>query len=304
MRLLLLGQEIRDLAEVHNFSGVYSFFLARALREAGAEVVFADPPPDPSAYRRLDLAGADHIVGLHSRHFDRAPHGCLRALRLRFRGAITQLSDRPLKAQLVDCTFTGRDDKGMPRNHCIGWAADPDICRPLQKPGELMILIDHPDYVPARGWDRSEDVKRVVREFVDSRLWASRFDRVEVFEIADGAIVPCDLDTVLTFTRCHIPYQDACAAYGHASLFMVTHREGLGLTVLETALCGALPVAPRGFIQPDRLSTVRHVEYDDAIDWTAVLDTIDVEASRRAAMANSWAAVAGRILEWFRRFRR
>jgi hypothetical protein len=305
MRLLLLGNEVRDLAEVHNFSGVYSYFLARALREAGAEVVFADPRPDAAAYLLLDLDGVDHVLGMHSRHFDRAPAECLAVLRGRFRGAVTQLADRPLRHQRVDCTFTARDDKGIPTNHCIGWAAEPDVCRPAQRPGEMMILIDHPDYVPDRGWDRSVEVKRQVLRLIQSpALWSRRFDCVTAFEIADGAIVPCCFDGEQPFTRRHMPYPDACAAYGRASLFLVTHRESLGLTVLETALCGALPVVPKGFIQPDRLATIRHVEYEGAIDWPAVLDMIDVEASRELAMANSWARVAGRMLEWFESYRR
>lgn len=305
MRLLLLGQEIRDLAEVHNFSGVYSYFLARALREAGAEVRFSDPSKDGLSYRLLDLSGVDHIVGMHSRHFDQAPAVCLEELRARFKGAVTQMSDRPLRHQRVDCTFTARDDKGIKTNHCIGWAADPDVCQPRQQPGELCILIDHADYVPDRGWDRTAEVKRMVRDLsCRPQLWSDRFERVEVLEIADGAIGLADLTTVRPFSRQHMPYPDACAAYGRASLFMVTHRESLGLTALETALCGALPVVPKGFIQPDRLATIRHVEYDGAIDWPAVLDAIDIEASRQMAMANSWAAVAGRMLEWFAAFSR
>lgn len=305
MRLLLLGQEIRDLADVHNFSGVYSFFLARALREAGAEVCFSDPSRDGLSYRLLDIAGVDHIVGMHSRHFDQAPADCLIELRARFRGAVTQMSDRPLRHQMVDCTFTARDDKGIRGNHCIGWAADPDVCRPGQFRSELMILIDHPDYVLDRGWDRTAAVKSHVREFMATRsLWADGFDWVPAFEIADGEIVPCDFETVRPFSRRHIPYPDACAAYGRASVFMVTHRESLGLTVLEAAMCGALPVVPKGFIQPDRLATIRHVEYEGALAWPAVLDAIDIEASRQMAMVNSWASVAGRMLEWFRIFRR
>lgn len=305
MRLLLLGQEIRDLAEVHNFSGVYSYFLARALREAGAEVRFSDPPKDGLSYRLLDLSGVDHIVGMHSRHFDQAPADCLIELRARFKGAVTQMSDRPLRHQAVDCTFTARDDKGIKTNYCIGWAADPVLCQPTQQPGDLMILIDHPDYVEKRGWDRSADVKRQVREFVSAwHLWADRWDRVPVFEIADGEFVSADLTLVKPFSRRHMPFELACDMYCQTSLFMATHRESLGLTALETALCGALPVVPKGFIQPDRLATIRNVEYDGAIDWPAVLDAIDVQASRDVAQANSWAAVAGRMLGWFRSFRR
>lgn len=300
MRLLLLGTEIRDLGQVKNFSGVYSFFLARALREAGADIVFADPEPALAAYRMLDLAGVDHVIGLHSRHFDRIPPACLRLLRMRFRGAITHLSDRPLSNHGVDCTFCARDAEGRPGNHHIGWAADPELCRPAQQPGELSILVDHADYVGDRGWDKSAVIKREVRALLrSSRLWAKRFDRVSVFEMADGAIVPCDLENVRPFNRRHVPYAEACAAYRRASVYLVTHRESLGLTVLETAMCGALPVAPRGFVQPDRLRTVRHVEYEGAIPWPAVLEAIDVGTSRKVAMENSWGAVAGRMLGWF-----
>lgn len=304
MRILLLAREYTDPAQLSNFSAVYSYFLARALREAGADIVFANPGNKPAAYVALDLEGIDHILAVRNQHFIKAGLGCVRALRERFRGTITQINDSRIYCPIVDCTFTARDPLVMPGNHHVGWAADPEMCAPAQKTGELMILIDHPDYAAHRlEKDRSADIRRQVQALIDTPdLWRSRFERVAVCEIRDGEIAEADLTSLPgEFTRQHVPYPDACAAYGRAVLFMVTHRESLGLGVLETAMCGALPVVPAGFVAPDRLRTIRHVGYDRDVPWSKIFRSIDIDASRSEAMQNTWEAVATRMLQWFER---
>jgi hypothetical protein len=74
--------------------------------------------------------------------------------------------------------------------------------------------------------------------------------------------------------------------------------------VLETAMAGALPVVPKGFVRRDRLATVRHIEHVGQVPWSDVLDRIDIAASRDVAVKNTWSAVAARMLVYFDHFRR
>jgi hypothetical protein len=75
----------------------------------------------------------------------------------------------------------------------------------------------------------------------------------------------------------------------------VTHPESVGLVVLETAMAGALPVVPQGFIPADRLATVRHIEWGKNIPWKKVLMTVNPQKSRKTALVNTWDQVALRI---------
>lgn len=287
MRLLLLGTEIQHVGQIRNYSGVWSFFLARELARLGHEVVFG-----------TEAAGFDHVIALGNRYFERAPK-TYRELRAGCHGAVTQISDFPTLRKSCDCNFTVRADRTLPGNRWIGWAADPEICRPAQESRTLNILIDHPDYVTGRG-DITATVLRQVQ-----RLTKAIAEPLRVRQIVDGEIREARFDgRVPTFTRKHVPFVEACMSYSQAHLFMVTHPESVGLSVLETALCGALPVVPRGFVAADLLATVRHASYDREIDWPAVLSSVDPASSRLAALQNTWPAVAGRIVEWLTSYRR
>lgn len=308
MRLLLIGPEARELQAVRNFSGVWSHYLTQEFERAGIEVGFEPslsrtplrPGEVVNHYRHLPLDGYDHIIALGTRYFEKVPAECASVLRSRFRGAVTQLHDGKSRAG-VDCTFTVKR-VALPRHHCVGWAADPELCRPKQDRRELRILVDHPNYVTLRG-DKTKDILRDIKRFVRSGAWRSKFSSVRVRRIADGAVVDGS-EPVTRYSRQSIPLPAICEEYSKAHLFMVTHRESIGLSVLETAMAGALPVAPHGFIPADRLATVRHVKYERAVPWSQVLQAIDIEASREMAKAHTWTKVAARIIGWLEKFQK
>lgn len=309
MKLLLIAPEVNDISEVKNFSGVWSFYLSRALRQAGVEIRY-DPPLHGTKlsdadiiqhYRTLDLDGIDHVLALGTRYFTRITPGCARLIRDRFSGTVTQVHDTPVTGGGVDVTFTlGEGKHGSPEpSQLVGWAADPDLCTPRQNAKVLGILVDHADYVERRG-ELSNEILNSAQAMIASGIWKERFDAVKLWRIADGAFVEHDGSTVGIYKRKAIPFVKACQCYGRAHVFLVTHRESVGLTVLETAMAGALPVTPRGYIPKDRLRTVRHISWVDQIPWRQVIKDIDVATSRRIALANSWERVAATIVEWFR----
>lgn len=326
MRILLIADEISRTDAIRTFGGVWSYYLPRALKSLGVEVGFTPflrpdkhtPAELVEHFRALDISRYDHVLALGLRYFDHAPQDCGRLLRERAKGAVAQIYDGGMLDSVpVDLTFTFRNDdwqypidapnnryaRHHRHNKYVGWAADGELCRPEQDPDELRILIDHAAFNPAQS-DQSLHVLLNVRELVRSGAWRSRFKAVRIRRLVDGGVEDCDLDDIVVrpYNRRGIPYTEACAEYSRAHLFMVTHRETVGLTVLETAMAGALPVVPEGYVPQDRLDTVRHATYRAAIDWAAVMRCIDAPASRAKALANNWTATARRIVDHLRGF--
>jgi hypothetical protein len=311
MKLLLLGHRYSDLAKVKNASGVWSHYLEKEFVKRGVELRFDPQVLEPKAAfahcGKLDLSDIDHVLALGVRYFTRIPAACGMALMRRCKGAVTQLHDHFVFHVPCHCTFSVCDDARPHRSHrsnvAVGWAADPDLLVPAQSSDELRILIDHPLY--REGRDVTGYIRERVYAFVKSGIWQDRFKSVRVRRIVDDDVID-DGDLrkpVRPYNRRAVPFMQICKEYAQAHIFMPTHNESVGMSVLESAMAGSLVVTPNWAINRGLLTTVRHVAYDSKIDWTAVLEAIDPHASRGVALANNWDAVASRILDYLERWR-
>jgi len=315
--------------DILSFSGVWAFYLPRELQRCGVEIVRSPllrpnkigPAEIIEHYRSLPLDGVNHVLALGLRYFSTLPPEAGITLRSRLGdGCLAQLHDGSLlDGTPADCTFTVRDDGhyhplGSPNDrherhqrfaHHLGWAADPELCRPMQDERTLTILVDHPTFV-ANSADLTLHVLLNVRELVRSGKWRSRFTDVRIRQFVDSDIIDIDPEnfSVRPYNRQGVPYPRACEEYSRAHIFLPTHRESVGLSVIEAATAGALVVSPTGYIPKDRISTVRHIEYENAIPWDAVLKSIDVNASREMAIRNSWPAIAEKVIAYFLGFDR
>lgn len=298
MRILALGPELRSPSEAVNFTGVFALNLRRQFLARGIEVEFKARPPIEEAERLLELStgGFDHLIAFGSRYFSRVPATIVRKLSSRWRGAVCQFHDSSMVAPKAhaDLTFAirGHNDDW---NKVIGWAADPELCKPTQSDDALAILIDHPDYAPLhrRTPDVSEDILSQVEAFQASSLWRSRYSAVHV-----------DVLTSPKNGNAKVPHDRVCDQYGRAHVFLLTHAESVGLSVIESATAGVLPVLPLGYVDHQLLKTVRRVEYQSAVPWPDILSAIDVTASRQKALKQTWANVASRVLEGLANFRK
>lgn len=311
--------------EANSFTGVWEKNLPSALARQGVEITQVASPlagrvseVELTSYLdNLDVSRFDHVVSMGLRYFTTTPREPSERLRNRVAGALCQIYDGGLLDKPpVDLTFTFRDDseryppdseanrhfRHHQYNKYIGWAADSELLQPKQSLETLQILVDHPAF--AEGRDESLTVLFALRRLVNSKIWSPRFKSVAVSQILDGGVQPVDLTTltVREYKRSAIPHAAICEYYCQSHIFMVTHRESLGLTVLETAMAGALPVVPRGMIVKDRLSTVRHYETEWPIDWTKVMEMVDPETNASIARPNSWDAVAERMIGHLRSF--
>jgi len=279
MKLLIIGPDIRDRRKVKNFTGVQAFYLMRELRARGVDLHFIDGKhPDPLNYLRdVDPAGADHVLALGLRWFTHQPVGCASIIGTKIRGKVTQMHDGLVHDWLsehmigVDCNFMFRDDalrtksweRYADRNHYIGWAADPDVLYPDQRWDQLRILIDHPYYKSGTP-DITEAVTQDVLAFAHTGKWRDDFKTIKVRRLVNNGAEDVTLHNCTTkmFDRKHVPFPDIAREYRKAHVYMVTHKESVGLTCLELGYCGALVVTSHGLIYPDRLETIRHVAYE------------------------------------------
>lgn len=313
MRLLLIAPEVRSLDAVRSFSGVWSWYLSRELHRRGVDFDYS-PPVHLSGmtdeeiirhYRKIDLTDYDHILALGTRYFERVPETVSKELRLRCKGAVTQVHDAGRPIQLCDCTFTLRSDRLNGHNYYVGWAADHEMITPRQNPDELRILVDHPDYSTERYVaDISSRILDDCRNFVSSEIWRKKFKSISLRRITDGGVEDVASSDIPPYQRRAVPFKEICEEYSKTHLFIVTHPESVGLSVLETAMAGASVLSPVGFIQPDRLNTVRAIKFHGGIPWQHALDHINIKASRRKALENTWSRVAANMLLYFKNFKR
>ena len=315
MKLLVVGPDIRDIRRVKNFTGVYAYYLGRELRKRGVELHFINgKAKDPLKYLAdVDGKGCDHVLALGLRWFTHQPYGCAPILKTKVSGAVTQLHDGLVHEHLgglmagVDCTFTFRDDstrtkewaRYATRYHFIGWAADPDLLYPEQSSKELRILLDHPYYK-----DGQPDITEAIT--VDTTMFAHNQKGVglpiKVRRLINGGAEDVTFrdPPLKMFARLHVPFPDICQEYRRTHVYMVTHKESVGLTCLELAYCGALVVAPKGMIYQDRLDTVRHVLYGGVrAPWSLILEALNIKSSAEVAREQTWDKVAERLLHWF-----
>jgi hypothetical protein len=322
MKLLIIGPDIRDLRRVKNFTGIYAFYLMRELRKRGVDMQFVDGKNrDPLKYL-ADIEGVDcdHCLALGLRWFTHQPAGCAAIMKTKVKGAVTQLHDGVVHEHLmpimnaVDCTFMFRDDRTRIRDwirycdsyHHIGWAADPELLYPAQQPDELRILIDHPYYKSGQP-DITEAVTVDTTMLAHVGAWMPYgYKKARVRRLINGGAEDVTINDapLKAFERLHVPFPDIAQEYRRTHVYMVTHKESVGLTCLELGMCGALVVAPKGMIYTDRLETVRHVEYEGVrAPWGEILDSINIIASAEKAREQTWEKVADRMLQWFGDYR-
>jgi hypothetical protein len=315
MKILILcpGKIAKSLDQIRCFTDVLNYYLPKSLANVTDAVTMQIPDVDnaqlQNIFSTLEVDQYDAIITLSLRFYSKISKETTALLRDRFAGLFCQIHDGTrLDHDPVDVTFTFKNDNNRLSenpgwharhklyNEYMGWATDPTINTPQQDPRVLRILVDHTNY-GNNETDLTLTVLKEIQRFVNSGIWENRFDSVSVRRFDSGQVVDVDLDNlqIERYDRTAIPFSEITKEHCAAHIFCVTHPESVGLVVLETAMAGALPVVPKGFIPKDRLDTVRHVEWEKFIAWKKVLSKLDPEASRKKALHNTWDAVASRI---------
>lgn len=317
MKLLVLcpGKVASSVTDIGCFTDVLNYYLPKSLSQIADTTVVQIPNSDDDKlkkiFSKLNVDDYDAILTLGLRFYSKTSKETTNLLRSRFKGLFCQIYDGSrLDNDPVDITFTFKNDderlsndkarysRHKQFNEYMGWAADPQLNFPQQDPNDLRILVDHTNY-GNNEVDYTVEVLRQIKQFIDSGVWKSKFKSVSVRRFESGKVVDVDFNNIAKierYDRTPIPFSEITKEHCAAHIFCVTHPESVGLVVLETAMAGALAVVPKGFIPKDRLKTVRHVQWEDRINWKKVLNKIDVDESRKQALDNTWDMVATRIV--------
>ena len=327
MKILLIhpGKQPTNIDNIKCFSDVWGYYLGQELpRHVSVThtTVSSNLNKNQLAdwFDQLDVSGYDAVLGLGLRFFSNIPQEITEKLKKKlYPGFLCQIYDGSrLDTDCVDITFAIKDESdnedykfgaGANRyvrhrafNEYVGWAADSDLNVRNQDPEHLRLLVDHTNYAQ-NPIDRSDDILKQIKQFVDSGIWKEQWKSVTVRRFDSGKVITVDLDNLLPvprYDRTGIPYQSVCEEHSRAHVFFVTHPESVGLVVLETAVAGALTVTPDEFIPSDRLKTVKHITYINQINWSSVLSNINPDTCRKFAKTNTWQAVAKRIRDAIR----
>jgi uncharacterized ubiquitin-like protein YukD len=317
MKILILcpGKIARSLDQIGCFTDVLNYYLPKSLSNIADTTVMSIPDVDNDQLKEIFSTVAvnnyDAILTLGLRFYSKISKETTALLRDRFTGLFCQVHDGSrLDHDPVDITFTFKDDtarlsknaswlaRHKKYNEYMGWATDPEVNTPQQDTRDLRILVDHTNYGD-NDIDLTPEVLSQIKRFIDSGLWQQKFDSVSVRRFDSGQIVDVNFNNldIKKYNRTPVPFSKITKEHCAAHIFCVTHPESVGLVVLETAMAGALPVIPKGFIPKDRLKTIRYVEWDQWVNWKYVLSKLDITRSRSVALANSWEAVADRIVQ-------
>ncbi len=208
---------------------------------------------------------------------------------------LCQTSDYPVNSSRADLTFSTKQINGMAKSHYIGWGADPSYYYSNKKnDGKIRVLIDHTHYV-AGEYDNTQYI-------LDS---LKRYNDVEVKRIGNNGKVLGPNDPVEVYDRSGLPNDRYKELLAESDVFMTTHAESVGLSVLEAAMSGCLVVSEQGHIFKDRLATIKHIEYPRGrMNFQFIKTIIDAKASRDAAINNTWDHVFSRMMEPFMNFKK
>lgn len=192
------------------------------------------------------------------------------------------------------------------KRHCkyLGWTCDSTLCKPMHLKNKLRILVDHNYYGRHKNMISSDLTNNIT---LQSCEFAKKYreKRVIIKRFADGGIETIDKNKPLEPQKYvqgnGLSYTDACIEYSRTDIFIVTHKECMGLSVLESAMSGAIVLVPKGYIKDELLTKVHHIVFEDTINWDEVLEKINKKKSRKAVMEYDITHFVNKILTVMKR---
>ena len=308
-----IQKAVKDLSlyDIDSTATLYSYFLRKEFDKLGVETIpCRDGGFDVNNYKNFKIPDCDHILSVEQRGwYNRQKYVNFPLedlVRKHIKGKICTICDHNILVGYEDLLFYATPMKphqeSKPKTVLVGWAASPEVCFPEKDPDILRILIDHSYYgnpekpgVPDR--DISDSIIRSCLNFSkksEKKVILRRFISNGVETIKDESFKK-DI-----YNRSGIPYPEACEEYRKADIFIVTHPESLGISVIESAMSGALIIVPFKYIKIFLTEDLLVYTFDPGqgeIDWDVVISMLNIEEAREKALKHSWNHVASMMLE-------
>jgi len=237
-------------------------------------------------HKNFDCVEVDFILVCDNRGLHYRPPAFTEKLRDRAREGIFTFASNNAMVGGEDVLFYMVPNGKRNKRHCkyIGWTCDDSLCSPKQVKGRLQILIDHNYYGRHQNMlknDLTEDITAQVCEFAKRH----KEHQVIVRRFIAGGVETVDINNPQKMDKyvqgAGLSYEDACAEYSKTDIFIVTHKECMGLSVLESAMSGALVLTPEEYIKEDLLRHVHHIPFQQTIDWKHALENLDPKRARK-----------------------
>jgi len=302
-RIIFLSDgKASSLKDIKNFSSNTSFFICEELERRGIEVTREDIAKWPTLNskqvinRIKALPKADAILSCKplssSRKFGKlyANDKFMKPLLNKVRSKkIYTVNGSTRKSKKYEHAFAMLETYGDTK---ISWAADPKRCMPNQPTDRISILLDH--------ISNKENYKIYERYFKALEKVASKGITLELKILEDPTVH--DVNNYRKPKRISGPWDEVYLPYyRRAHLFCPTHKETLGLSVIESSMCGAqLFLANKSYINPELLKGLQHFAAHrfDSLESAFIhaIENIDVAKIRQGVIHLNWQNIVEVIL--------
>lgn len=310
MRVLLVSYELPILENIRSWDTYLTYFLDKYLRLNNIEVInicFKKDNPIP------DIPKIDFIICI-TRISYLIEMGLINILKERSNNNICCYGDIVYSkkydiGQSIFSVLCGEDLDKI-KYYSSYWCGDDKYLYPEKDPDKFYILLDHIHYSSTK-YHFIYDVYRLALERLSKKY------PIDVKIIADPNVRDFGLNNH-TYTRSKNKWLDIISYYRKAYLYCVTHLELGGLSVMETAWCGASVIIPDNYICDVLGSQVKSYRWltgrSDGIYrcWNDVKDNnvdslysalersileYDIEKNIKLARARTWDDVVKKIVE-------
>ena len=175
----------------------------------------------------------------------------------------------------------------------LNWNADHILIQPKQDPSMIRILIDHNYYGPYKSMLNTDLTKRLTNLICEYTRDKPNY-LIKRFITGGVEIVnPYNISEMKRYRQgAGLNYKEACNEYCHTDIFVVTHRECMGLSVLESAMAGARIIVPKDYIKQELIKDLDHIIIDpnnlESINWEKCLAPVNHTQNRKNVLKYSW----------------
>ena len=292
--LLLVNKPRFNITELSNHCDVYAYMMYKNFKEAGFvfDLKSRDDLPITETYDHCFIAinGAlppmlpDEIV----------------ELRKNITGKIITMCECDWRLQdLIDTRFVIYPSQRLDKCITSSWGVDKSLHYPEKiRDGKIRVFVDHAYYERSKKNSRRDKTDYIMRSLIEH----NKFD---VRHLSRKGIISMDKYNSVkeqvkkegkTSKIIHAPYSTLCEELRKADIFVVTHAESFGFTIIEAAASGCLVLAPKRRIQPFVKNNIHCVEFNinpdksvgESIDWDNLVKYINVERSVNMASRFSY----------------
>jgi hypothetical protein len=239
---------------------------------------------------------------------------------LKTSGLIGTMSDHDHGIEYEDIRFCATLINPLeinPKAHQILWGCDPEVLIPNKDSNCLNIFLDSWIF-DEKKYDRTPELLESCLEYAESnstylngvnKIKIKAWGKTGVEEFVYGG------NNKLIRKPIRIGFEEMMVHLKNADIFIVTHSESMGLTILEAAMAGCLVLIPvpakpnptvTRWIKTDLADTIPHVEIPHhknekiLIPWSELAEKLLPNKIRSDTIKNTWAEVTKKILEGFR----